>query len=420
MPSVAIITGNHLCHNPRVIKEATALHQAGYRVEVLGGWFDPVLKARDLELMSSIKFEFRPLQDLTAQPALRLRLRLWGRLAKLVHAKTGCETRWQLGYLVSELQKATRRNRADLFIAHSEQALWAVAQLQKSVTGGLRTEAGGPGIRVGVDMEDWFSEDLPPETRRHRPIKLLRWLEQGVLGRAAHSTCTSHAVSEALAKDYGCLPPTVIYNAFPWSDRQSLDGQSLDRRDLRVPSIHWYSQTLGMDRGLDDLFSSLPQLRQQAEIHLRGKLVAGFANWLASHVPENWRKRVFVHELVSNDELLSRIAEHDIGFAGEPKVCRNRDLTVSNKILHYLLGGLAVVASDTTGQNEIAESANGAVRIYRSGDSASLAQEMNALLTSAELLQASKAAALTAVEQIFCWERQAPILLDSVKGALAA
>jgi len=59
---------------------------------------------------------------------------------------------------------------------------------------------------------------------------------------------------------------------------------------------------------------------------------------------------------VDGDDLLSRIAEHDIGFAGEMPHCRSRDLTVTNKILQYLLAGLAVVASGTAGQrrgNEI-------------------------------------------------------------------
>ena len=44
---------------------------------------------------------------------------------------------------------------------------------------------------------------------------------------------------------------------------------------------------------------------------------------------------MFVHPVVHNDELLSRIAEHDIGFAGEMKYCQSRDLTVTNKIFTF-------------------------------------------------------------------------------------
>ena len=37
MASICILTGNHLCHNPRIIKEASALSDAGFKVEVLSG-----------------------------------------------------------------------------------------------------------------------------------------------------------------------------------------------------------------------------------------------------------------------------------------------------------------------------------------------------------------------------------------------
>lgn len=210
----------------------------------------------------------------------------------------------------------------------------------------------------------------------------------------------------------------MVYNAFPWSDRQTLDGQFKDRRDRTVPSLHWYSQTLGAGRGLEELFAALPQVKRPLEIHLRGRLNKGVEDWLWSLVPENWRKHVFLHPLVPNEELLSRIAEHDIGFGGEQKYCRSRDLTVTNKILHYLLGGLAVVASDTAGQREVAEQADGAVRLYPVGDSLALAGAMNALLGSREALQSAKAAALQSAEQTFCWERQTPVLVNSVETAL--
>jgi len=78
--------------------------------------------------------------------------------------------------------------------------------------------------------------------------------------------------------------------------------------------------------------------------------VLGMEAWIRSQLPEAWRQRVFVHPLAPNDELASRVSEHDIGFAGEVPYCRNKNLTVSNKVLQYLLGGLAVVASDTAGQ----------------------------------------------------------------------
>jgi glycosyltransferase involved in cell wall biosynthesis len=378
-------------------------------VEVLSEWINPILKARDQALLEKLKFRYTPVLDATRNRLSWMKSRLSVKAAKLWHQRTGIESHWQIGYSVGALARTARQRKADLFIAHLEPGLWAGSQLST-----LNSQ-------LGLDLEDWYSEDLPPETRRQRPVRLLKRLERGALNRAAHSTCTSHAMSAALVAEYGCRPPVVIYNAFPWAERQSLDGMFKDRQDRTLPSLHWYSQTIGTDRGLGDLFAALPFMKHKFEIHLRGESSAGFEAWLAANVPEPWRKRVFIHPSVSNEELLSRIAEHDIGFAGEQKnVSRNRDLTVTNKILHYLLGGLAVVASDTAGQREIAEQANGAVRIYRSDDAASLANELNVLLTSPETLCAAKAVALTVAENNFCWERQVPALLNSVKSALVS
>jgi glycosyltransferase involved in cell wall biosynthesis len=275
------------------------------------------------------------------------------------------------------------------------------------------------GRRVGVDMEDWFSEDLLPEARAQRPVRLLRRLERDLLATGAHATCPSRAMSEALAAAYGCKPPTVVYNAFPLAERQSIDGLRPDRRDASVGSIFWYSQTLGPGRGLEELVAALPLLDRDAELHLRGRAAPGMQEWLRARMPERWQQRVFFHPQVTNEELLSRIAQHDIGFAGEMTYCRSRDLTVTNKILHYLLGGLAVVASDTMGQCEVAMQAPGAVVLYESGNPQALAKALNALLNSPENLARAKTAALRAAETTFSWERQAAVLLDAVAAALA-
>src|SRR5262245_32583402 len=48
--NIVIMTGNHLCHNPRVTKEAAALMGAGNKVSILGAWFDSGLKQRDQQL----------------------------------------------------------------------------------------------------------------------------------------------------------------------------------------------------------------------------------------------------------------------------------------------------------------------------------------------------------------------------------
>jgi len=405
--AVTLLTGSHLCHNPRVIKEATSLARSGRQVTVLGASMNPTLKMQDELLARSLPFCFTPVKDVTADALSDLILRAKNRLGTIAYEAGRFENRWQLGYAYPHLRRLAFGMRSDLFIAHSEQAMAVAVGLHRR------------GRRVAVDMEDWFSEDLLPEARRSRPLRLLRRLEGELLTEGAYASCPSRAMSRALAREFRCRPPAVIYNAFAWAERRLLDGLDKDRADRRRPSIHWFSQTIGAGRGLEDLLTALPQVTHPAEIHLRGNPVAGFGGWLAHRTPEAWRGRIFVHGLVSNQELLSRISEHDIGFAGEMKYCRNKDLTVSNKLLQYLLAGLVVVASDTEGQREVAEQAGEAVLLYPAGEPGALAAQLNALLGSPERLRRAKAAALAAAEETFCWERQEPVLLEGISRALA-
>jgi glycosyltransferase involved in cell wall biosynthesis len=401
------MSGSHLCHNPRVIKSASSLARYGFSVEVLGAWSDPILKARDEDLLTSMPFGFTPVLDVTTNKVSKFCGRMRIKAGHFAQQFFNKENRWQLGYFYPELRRAAFRRNADLFIAHSEQAMAVGVDL-------LRI-----GRRVGVDLEDWFSEDLLPEARRHRPVRLLRSLEKELLLDGFYSSCPSRAMSVALAEENQCVPPTVIFNAFKWSERRLLDGAQRDRRSRQLRSIHWFSQTLGRGRGLEDLLSALPLLKNTAEIHLRGQPTDGFEEWLKAHVPDGWRDRIYLHGLVTNPELLSRIAEHDIGLAGEIPYCRSRDLTVTNKILYYLLAGLAVIASDTTGQREIAEQAPNAVLLYPSGNSGTLAARLDSLLGSSESMEIAKISALQAAEQTFCWERQEKVLLQGVAQALA-
>lgn len=404
---IVIISGNHLCHNPRVLKEAATLAAVGYRVTVLGAWLDPDLKKRDQALIDTGRCQFIPVIDATNGGAPWQVLRARRKLASLLGQGVGVENAWQLGGAYPALRRTAFRSEADLYIAHSEQGMAVALDLMRE------------GRCVAVDMEDWYSEDLPPEARRKRPIRLLRNLERELLRHGAYASCPSAAMSGALAAAYDCSPPRVVYNAFPWTDRAAPGAEIEDRRERAIPSIHWFSQTIGPGRGLEDLFAALPLIDRAVELHLRGTAVAGLSDWLAKLVPGPVRARVFVRGLVTNDKLAARISEHDIGFAGEQGYSRSRETTVTNKILQYLLGGLAVVASDTEGQREVARQAEGAVHLYPPGDPAALAGQINTLLGSPERLARAKAAALRAAEERFCWERQAPVLLAAVEQALA-
>jgi glycosyltransferase involved in cell wall biosynthesis len=408
MAHICIVTGAHLCRNPRVVKEAAALREAGHRVTVLGPATDARLSELDASLVRDGGFEHRVVVDLRPGSPERTRHRLVRRLATEAGARLGWERPEALGYGMRAMLRAARELAADLTIGHQEVGTWVVSELMDA------------GFAVGADIEDWYSEDLLPEARVGRPVGLLRRCEARLVRRGRHVTTTSEALAAALAEAYDGPTPGVIYNAFPWAERADLDGELRDRVDAERPSLHWVSQTVGPGRGLETLCAALGRVERPIDVHLRGRADEPDRRWLAGLFPDERGHRLHVHGLVPPQELLGRIAEHDIGLALEDYDPPSRNLTVTNKILHYLVAGLAVVATDTAGQREVAAHAPDAVRLCEGNDAVSLAAQIEALVQRPGDLQRAKAAALAAARERFSWEAQRPILIRSVEAALGA
>src|SRR6185369_14297828 len=153
------------------------LREASLDVEVLGGWTSASLAAEDRELATRHDFRYSPVVrlDEPGRAAFFARFERW--TTRKIAAHSGLELPSALGYGVRQLFREARSRAADLYIAHSESTLWAAVRLARL------------GCKVGVDMEDWFSEDLPSEARIGRPVGLLRRLEGELLQRAAHAAC---------------------------------------------------------------------------------------------------------------------------------------------------------------------------------------------------------------------------------------
>ncbi|MEQ9370295.1 MAG: glycosyltransferase [Coleofasciculus chthonoplastes F3-SA18-01] len=407
MTKILILIGGHLCTAPRPQKEAETLANAGHDVTVRGFWFDPELVKRDRILFANKKWRFEPIVDF--QPTHRLnnwKIRLQSRLAKEQFQQFGIFSPGLLGYGAKAMLKVARQACADLTIVHSEAGLWVGNQLLNE------------GFRVGVDFEDWFSEDLPPTARAARPIAQLKALESRLARECIYCLTTSHALAEALAEAYQAPKPTVIYNTFPWAEREQIDHQKRDRKNLKLSSVHWFSQTIGPGRGLETLFQALPYLHIPVEIHLRGNYPESARQWLEPLVTSEWRDRIFIHPTVPNAELLSRIAEHDIGLALEYTDIPSRNLTVTNKLFQYLQAGLAVIATDTAGQREILSQQPAIGRLIPSQNPVALAQALKDLLCTPEKLNTTKANSLKVAQENFSWEYQVKVLIERIENVM--
>jgi glycosyltransferase involved in cell wall biosynthesis len=406
---ICILTQSHLCRNPRVVKEAISLASAGFRVVILTTFTYPDLLAEDLILIRETGVELKGAVNMIPSEAAgwyRLKERLVRRIAGEAIARLGLENIRSLGYDYHRNLKAAIREKADLYTCHQEISTVIGCKLLQR------------GSRVAFDIEDWYSHDLLPAANRTRPVGLLEKYERMALREGPLCYTTSAALAGALGSFAETKPPYVLMNVFPFNDRSQLDHQTKDRVDPSMPSLHWYSQTIGPGRGIEFMIGSLEDVKTPVELHLRGNLFAGFKEELISRFPVNKGHRLYFHPLVPHRELLSRIAEHDIGLATEEYFPDSRNLTITNKILQYLQGGIAVIATDTLGQQEVAGEAPGAVFLYKNKDRSGFATLLEALASDPAKLAAAKQEALAAAREKFCWEKQEPLLVSWITEAL--
>ena len=80
--------------------------------------------------------------------------------------------------------------------------------------------------------------------------------------------------------------------------------------------LHWVSQTLGPDRGLQDVYEACAGLADQIEIHIRaqaseqekkGQMALAERCGLAASVK--------FHPIIDHDDLIPSMAEYDVGLA---------------------------------------------------------------------------------------------------------
>jgi len=400
---ILIISNGALCRNPRVVKEASTLGQAGHDVTVLTVRNHAPSEKHDLELLRNAPYRRETVDMLPGFGTARWTI-FCRRLSLWTSRKIPCVLRNRISGALgptSALLRHARRLSSDLVIVHNEAPHWVGTQLIKE------------GRRVCADLEDWHSEDLLPDDSIRRPLPLIRDVEHALLHRAVHTTTTSQALADAIHARYGGRHPHVIANAFPLQPDPRSDSPG------EPPAFFWFSQTLGPGRGLELFFAAWKLTKLPSRVVLLGETHGDYAQRLLARLPAERRAHVSFLPLVSPDELPSIIARHDIGLALEQSFIVNRDLTITNKIIQYLNAGLAVVASDTAGQREVLAHAPDAGIIVETHETTRFASALDALLADRAALQNRQRAARQLAEQTYCWEREGPKLIELIARALA-
>jgi len=406
LKKITLITTGQPATNPRLVKEVDALIQAGYDVKAICCFYQAWAGPFDREILNRTPGVYifcggDPINEKASYFITRLRHKINRQLFSLLQTpRTAARA---LSRTHAKALAAAKKIKSDLYIAHNLGALPAAAEAAKY-----------HGAKVGYDAEDMHSGQFNSTID---PAYLLnKYVEEKYFPQTDYFTAASPLIAENYRQTYPYLAPVTINNVFPrtdiYADRRYKPGGPL--------KLFWFSQTIGADRGLEDVVRAIAGLDNHIELHLLGQCSEDFKKILfgiaGPAVAE--RGQIQFHDPVSPDELFEFTLQFDIGLATETSSTLNRDICLTNKIFTYVQCGLALLMSDTSAQSLFLQSYPGTGRLYQKNNPESLTEQVRVYIENPDLLVQTRAHNHSLGQRSMNWETESALFLDTVEKTL--
>jgi glycosyltransferase involved in cell wall biosynthesis len=400
---VCILTPGPLGSDPRVVKEADALTEADHQVTVISTRMLASVDRLDQAVLANAAWRVRRLDFRARGIGWRVRraVQTAQQGAFSLSGFTGLAVRG-LSPVTAPLRAAATKVAADLYIAHYPAALSAAAYAARVND-----------AQYAYDAEDFHLGDWPDGVHHELKRNMVRTVESHYLPNCTYVTAASPGIADAYAEAYGLARPTVLLNVFP----RALAPVAPVPAGTAVPgpSVYWFSQTIGPDRGLETAVAALGHARTRPHLYLRGTLAPGFLEKLRSIAIEGQATdRLHVLPSESPLEMVRLASNYDLGLSSETGHTMNRKIALNNKLFTYFLAGIPVLLSDVPAHRSLAIEAGDAARTYSTGNSTSLASAMDELLSDPRALANARIAAFRLGEQRFNWDTEKAVLLGLV------
>ena len=404
--TICIVSPGNLASNPRVLKEAAALHGAGYGVTNVVCDYSEELKGVDDEIVAELPWKVvrvpRPLGERGAMIVAN-------RLAHLITA-AGARVSPALAALasggpVSTLRRAALAVPADLYIAHYIAGLAAAAPVARR-----------RGAMLGFDAEDYHSGEGTGGADEDFRMRMIETIEQATLPSCAYVTTAAPLIGNAYAARYGVASTTVL-NVFPLAMAPETPSADAVPNQLRA---YWFSQTIGLDRGLEPFLRGMARAQTRVTLDIRGGDQRGDGGRLMTVARElGIAERVRILPKADPGRMVALAASYDIGLSLETDVSENRRICLTNKIFTYLLAGVPIMLSDTPAQRALAPDLGVAAAVVSLSDPPGIAAALDRLGGSRAELAEAKAAAWHLGRVRYNWDVEKDMLLNAVGQAFA-
>lgn len=407
MAKICIVTTLHPAANPRGTRDADALAQAGHEVVFAYPRCHAQWLKFDEPLLRAAPWRAVAVDCLGAGAAAwrwrwgRLRRRLWTQPEVLARSKFGMAR--AAHYVGPELAVLAQAERADLYLAHSHNALPAAHRAARNT-----------GARLGFDAEDLLV-DSPEE-----PVALMDAIERRCLPACSQVSTMSEAAAERLQETRQLLRlPVVLHNVPSLRERQGLRPPE-ERPMPKLPALYWVGKTIGPHSLADQVVAAMPRVRTPFRLVLRGSQRADYAERLAVLAAlGNVADRIEFLPPAPPTELVATAGECELCLGSQPGMDLFHQMAIGNKVFLGMMAGAALILSDTIAHRALLRDAPGAGLIFRDGNLAELAGALDAALAPARLAEL-RHRSWELGETRFNWDLESRRLVDAVARTLAA
>ncbi|MCA0303450.1 MAG: glycosyltransferase [Proteobacteria bacterium] len=398
--AICIVSPGNLASNPRLLKEADALHGAGYAVTAVVCRYTEELRSFDEAIAAEVPWKVVGVRrDATEGIVARAASAAVRALESARLPVPVAMAAAAYGGPSAPLRRAAARVPADLYIAHYVAGLAAAGAVARQA-----------GARLGFDAEDYHAGEGTPLQQR-----MVRRIDRSYLPGCSHVTAAAPMIGAGYARDFGVRPVTVL-NVFPLAMAPAAPRPPAAPGPLRA---YWFSQTIGPDRGLQSFIEAMALVRRPVTLDIRGSNRWGHGDRLLALARERGiADRVRLLPTAPPEDMVRLAAEYDIGLSLETDVSENRRVCLTNKIFTYLLAGVPVVLSETPAQRALAPELGAAARLVSLADPPAIAATLDALAESPDAVAGARAEAWRLGQERYNWEFEKKALLDSVERAL--
>lgn len=403
---VCMLVTTDITNDPRVMKEATALAQAGYAVQVIG----------------ICRTGTEPVTDIFANVAMQ-RLDLWHlRLGRLLKARRGRPVTQGLFENTTSQKQSPRLSwrgwlinmlRQVQLLIHLLTVLWvyvfAAGRQQADVYHAHDVDTLLPALVVGW----WFKKPVVYDAheywyneRRNEFVinAIIRWIERIGTPRCAYVFAVNRSIAERMAMHYGITLPTVLMNVpadVPLQPPTPLP-------DDQPVQLLYHGGYLAQ-RGIESLITAMNLVKAPVHLTLRGYGNIELA--LRAQVEAlGLQKKITFAPPVPMNQLVKASTVCHVGILPFEQ-SSTFYISLPNKLFEYMASGLAILTNNLP---EIAAIVNKHQlgRVYKSDEPTILAQGIDELVSDRSALAQYRQQAWQVYHDYYTWKQHQQVLLD--------